>query len=32
MAEIITQPTRKAIKKMAQVSQCVRALGLNPNP
>ena len=32
MAEIITQPTRKAIKKMAQVSQCVRALGLMPNP
>ena len=32
MAEIITQPTRKAIKKIAQVSQCARAIGLMPNP
>lgn len=32
MAEIITKSGRIAIKKMAQVSQCVRVLGLMPNP
>lgn len=32
MAEIITEKGRIAIKKMAQVSQCVRVLGLMPNP
>ena len=30
MAELITTPMRKAIKKMAQVSQCARALSLMP--
>jgi gas vesicle protein len=30
MAKLITDPTRKAIKKMAQISQCVRALSLMP--
>lgn len=30
MAKLITDPTRKAIKKMAQVSQCARALSLMP--
>ena len=30
MAEIITKPIRKAIKKMAQISQCARALSLMP--
>ena len=32
MAELITTPIRKAIKKMAQISQCARALGLMPTP
>lgn len=32
MAEIITAPTRKAIKKMAEISQVVRALSLMPTP
>lgn len=31
MAEIITSAGRKAIKKMAQVSQCARVLNLIPN-
>ena len=31
MAEIITSAGRKAIKKMAQVSQCARVLNLMPN-
>ena len=31
MAEIITSAGRKAIKKMAHVSQCARVLGLMPN-
>lgn len=31
MAEIITSSGRKAIKKIAQISQCARALGLMPN-
>ena len=30
MAEIITAAGRKAIKKMAQISQCARAIGLMP--
>lgn len=30
MAEIITKPIRKAIKTMAQISQCARALSLMP--
>lgn len=30
MAKLITDPMRKAIKKMAQVSQCARALSLMP--
>lgn len=30
MAELITKPTRKAIKKMAEISQCARALSLMP--
>lgn len=30
MAKIITDSGRKAIKKMAQISQCARALGLMP--
>lgn len=30
MAEIITKPIRKAIKKMVQISQCARALSLLP--
>jgi hypothetical protein len=30
MAELITEKTRKAIKKIAQVSQCARALSLMP--
>lgn len=32
MAEIITKPMRIALKKMAQVSQCVRVVGLLPTP
>ena len=32
MAELITTPIRKAIKKMAQISQCARTLGLMPTP
>ena len=32
MAEIITSSGRKAIKKIAQISQCVRAIGLMPTP
>lgn len=31
MAKLITDPMRKAIKKMAQVSQCARALSLMPS-
>lgn len=31
MAEIITETGRKAIKKMAQISQCARALSLIPS-
>ena len=32
MAEIITETGRKAIKKMAQISQCAKALNLMPTP
>ena len=32
MAELITNPMRKAIKKMAEISQVARALNLMPNP
>lgn len=32
MAKIITDTGRKAIKKMAQISQCARAIGLMPTP
>ena len=32
MAEIITTPIRKAIKKMAEISQLARALNLMPTP
>ena len=32
MAEIITETGRKAIKKMAQISQCANALSLMPTP
>ena len=32
MAKLITDTGRKAIKKMAQVSQCARALSLMPTP
>ena len=31
MAKLITDPARKAIKKMAQISQCARALSLMPS-
>ena len=30
MAKIITDNGRKAIKKIAEISQCARALGLMP--
>ena len=32
MAKIITDGMRKAIKKMAQISQCAKALSLMPTP
>lgn len=32
MAEIITQPIRKALKVMVQISQCARVLRLMPTP